>query len=191
MNTHHNSEYFTTLPPLLLPQIFIFFPDTCSPLGNVRGDASVRALLRNNLATHAMIGLAAWSLSAWSLFVLAPSYNEETYVFEGKSIATLREKAEQGDVESQYWLGFVYGDGDGVQKDLAESLKWTKLAAEQGHAKAQYNLAWFYDKGEIVPEDIPEAMRWLRLSAEQGLADAMDVLGYIYDVGEDVEEDEE
>ena len=83
----------------------------------MQGGASVRALLRDNLATHAMIGFAAWSLSAWSLFVVTPSYKGEAYVFEEKAIATLRAKAEQGDVESQYWLGFLYGEGDGVQKD--------------------------------------------------------------------------
>ena len=114
----------------------------------------MKAFWKNNIVPPALIGLAAWG------FVILVSYNDEPYVLEEKSIESLRMEAEQGDVDSQYRLGFMYGKGDGVQKDLAESLKWMRLAAEQGHAKAQYNMAWFYDEGEVVPEDIPEAMRW-------------------------------
>lgn len=45
--------------------------------------------------------------------------------------------AEQGDAKAQSALGFMYGAGEGVQKDHAASVKWTRKAAEQGYALAQ------------------------------------------------------
>lgn len=48
--------------------------------------------------------------------------------------------AEQGDVGTQYRLGYMYLFGDGVPENKAEALKWYRLAAEQGDAGAQARL---------------------------------------------------
>jgi TPR repeat protein len=48
--------------------------------------------------------------------------------------------AEQGDVDAQWNLGRMYGNGRGVPEDDAEAIKWYRLAAEQGYARAQFNL---------------------------------------------------
>ena len=169
----------------------------------------MRALLRNNFVPPALIGLMTWGI-----FVFAPSYKDEAYVFEKKDVAELRAKAEQGDVESQYWLGFVYGDGEGVQKDLTESLKWTKLAAEQGHAKSQYKLGLMHEKGMGRPAvgrsgnsgggglgvtaaptrqrlglSYAEAVKWYSMAANQGFVDAQYNLGLMYASGGGIPED--
>ena len=44
----------------------------------------------------------------------------------------VKKKAEQGDADSQYILGFMYNNGQGVPQDHAEAVKWFRLAAEQG-----------------------------------------------------------
>ena len=40
------------------------------------------------------------------------------------SASDVRTLAEQGDPEAQFVLGTMYRDGQGVEKDLTETLKW-------------------------------------------------------------------
>ncbi|OCG00893.1 SEL1-like repeat protein [Gilliamella sp. wkB112] len=47
-----------------------------------------------------------------------------------------KELAQQGDVESQSWLGYLYLNGEGVAKDIEQANYWYKLAAEQGNEEA-------------------------------------------------------
>ena len=51
-----------------------------------------------------------------------------------------RAKAEQGDANAQYNLGFMYYYGQGVNKDKAEAAKWYRKAAAQGDADAKRML---------------------------------------------------
>ena len=53
------------------------------------------------------------------------------------SLAQIRQAAEQGDVEAQVKLGAAYHNGEGVEQDFAEAVKWFRLAAAQGNAQAQ------------------------------------------------------
>ena len=75
--------------------------------------------------------------------------------------------AEEGNAKSQFYMGAMYDDGQGVPRDYKEAVKWYRLAAEQGHASAQYNLGVSYDKGEGVLQSHKEAIKWLLKSAEQ------------------------
>jgi TPR repeat protein len=93
------------------------------------------------------------------------------------------------DASAQYNLGVCYYNGEGVEKDYAEAVKWFRKSAEQGHAVAQYCLGVSYDKGEGVPQDYAEAVKWFRKSAEQGHAVAQYCLGVFYYRGEGVEKD--
>ena len=102
----------------------------------------------------------------------------------------LRARAEQGDVDAQFDLGFLYGAGRGVPQDHAEAVRWYRLAAEQGHAGAQANLGLRYDGGDGVPQDEAEAARWYRLAAEQGVAHAQYYLGVRYAEGTGVPQDD-
>ena len=80
--------------------------------------------------------------------------------------------AKQGDASAQYFLGFMYDEGQGVPEDDKTAVKWYRLAAEQGLDWAQYNLGLMYDIGQGVPQDDKTAMKWLKLAAEQGNDDA-------------------
>ena len=48
--------------------------------------------------------------------------------------------AEQGSDYAQSYLGIMYQEGQGVEQDLEEAIKWYRLAASQGDATAQKNL---------------------------------------------------
>ena len=40
------------------------------------------------------------------------------------------EKAQRGDAEAQYNLGYMYATGEGVPEDHTEAVKWYRLVAE-------------------------------------------------------------
>ena len=98
-------------------------------------------------------------------------------------------KAEQGDAEAQFNLGFCYDDGRGVAKNYAKAAKWYRKAAEQNFAPAQFNLGYCYDKGQGVRKNKVEAVKWYRKAAEQGHTQAQFNLGYCYVNGQGVGKD--
>ena len=98
-------------------------------------------------------------------------------------------RAKQGDAGAQFTLAVCYDQGDGVEKDSVEAVKWTRKAAEQGYAHAQLRLGLRYYKGEGVEKDFVEAVNWFRKAAEQGYALAQYFLGRRYYEGEGVEKD--
>jgi len=97
--------------------------------------------------------------------------------------------AKQGHSESQYNLGVMYENGQGVSQDDLEAVKWYQSAAEQDHPQAQYNLGLMYKKGQGVTQDYQKALKWFRLSAEQAYPPAQVMLGTAYILGEGVKVD--
>ena len=105
----------------------------------------------------------------------------------------LRQDAERGDADAQFYLGKMYELGyayetAGVPKDAVEAIKWYRKAAEQGHQSAQVNLGLLYT-GAGVPKDAVEAVKWFRKAAEQGNAFAQSALGSSYQTGDGVPKD--
>ena len=76
--------------------------------------------------------------------------------------------AEQGDMLAQFYLGLIYGFGQGVEKDLAEAIRWWRRSAEQGNIAAQSNLGFMYKYGNGVPQDIVLAYMWSKIAATGG-----------------------
>ena len=114
--------------------------------------------------------------------LIAQSEDEKSY-FESMKI-----EAEQGDVEAQFELGNLYYNGEGVEQDYTEAVKWFRLAAEQGNASAQCRLGVCYLGEYGVIQDRKEAVKWFRLAAEQGDASAQWNLGYCYSWGAGVQD---
>lgn len=54
----------------------------------------------------------------------------------------------------------MYMEGECVEKDPAEAVKWFRLAAEQGLAGSQTTLAMMYEQGNGVEQDAEEAKKW-------------------------------
>jgi TPR repeat protein len=144
---------------------------------------------------------------AGSQYTLACCYKNGSGVEEDKAeaIAWYRKAAEQKGrpfkfvvdrwvvdasiAKAQYALAWHYHTGSGVVKDMAEAVRWFRLAAEQGHVSAQSDLGWCYQAGSGVAEDKAEAVRWYRLAAEQGHVSAQSNLGWCYQAGSGVAED--
>ena len=113
-------------------------------------------------------------------------YKNKNYL---EAVKYLRQAAEKGNADAQYFMGDCYGTGKGVQQDYKESFKWYKLSAEQGDKYAQSNLAAYYSAGLGVEKDYNEAVKWARKSAEQGHANAENRLGSFYYSGQGVTKD--
>ena len=79
-----------------------------------------------------------------------------------------RNKAESGDPEAQYALGYMYRNGQGVPANSVEAFKWYQRAANQGLAKAQVKLGLMYAKGDGVERNLILAHAWFDLAARQG-----------------------
>lgn len=101
-----------------------------------------------------------------------------------------RPLALQGNARAQNNLGFMYENGQGVDQDDAEAVRWYRQAAEQGDAIAQINLGFMYANGRGVAQDDAEAVRWYRRAAEQENARAQNNVGFMYENGRGVAQDD-
>ena len=54
-----------------------------------------------------------------------------------KAAEHYRRAAQQGVVMAQYHLGFMYGQGEGVEQDYVQAYVWLSLAAAQGYETGQ------------------------------------------------------
>jgi TPR repeat protein len=68
-------------------------------------------------------------------------------------------------VQANYELGGAFRHGQGVNKDLVESLKWYSLAANQGNAKAQFSLGNIYAEGLGTEKSFKTAISWFEKAA--------------------------
>jgi TPR repeat protein len=80
--------------------------------------------------------------------------------------------AESGDSDAQFLLAVMYDEGQGVEVDKKEAVKWYTKAAESGDSDAQNNLGAMYYLGDGIKENAELAKKWYTKAADQGNADA-------------------
>lgn len=82
--------------------------------------------------------------------------------------------ANQGDVVSQFYIGRMYSQGEGVRQDYTKARKWYEKAANQGIAKAQFNLGVIYYHGEGVRQNIATAKELFGKACDNGFQEGCD-----------------
>jgi uncharacterized protein len=91
---------------------------------------------------------------------------------------------ELGSVNAQRQLGVMYATGDwSGPKDLAEAVRWYRLAAEKGHAESQYDLGFMLLLGEGGPRNTQEGLMWLERAGQLGEYKAFRLLLDCYENG--------
>ena len=100
-----------------------------------------------------------------------------------KDLATLRRRAEAGNVAAQAIVGLRYFDGDGTPVDFAEAFRYLSAASARGLSRATVHLAHIFRRGLGVPGDLSEAIRLYRAASEQGEFFAQIELGRIFSGG--------
>lgn len=92
--------------------------------------------------------------------------------------------AEEGDADAQRELALMYAAGNGVNKDIEQTMEWLGKAANQGDVRAQLVLGSGYlGRYTDIPKDYLKAEKWLRRAAEQGNGDAQGELALIFSEG--------
>lgn len=112
--------------------------------------------------------------------------NEEIYSSYKVAFGYLLEAAEGGDSKAQYIVAEMYRNGQGVLKNIAQSVSWCKKAAIGGNIEAQFKMAELYNHGEIFEANLEQAAEWYRSAASNGSVAAAYQLGLLYHEGRGV-----
>src|ERR1041385_5141691 len=131
------------------------------------------------MAAPVRIVIAAVSLFAFSCLVCAQEHqNDKDPSTKDQKIEELTRRAENGDTNAQFRLGFLYDRGANV--DFAKALHWYTKAADRGDHAAQNNLAAMYANGRGIPKDEARAAMWYLRAASEGYAPAQNNVGFMY-----------
>ena len=103
-----------------------------------------------------------------------------------QSFEELKKRAQAGDADSQCNLGVCYAQGEGVEVNHLEALKWYLRSAEQGNAPAMCNVALSYEYGRGVEKNFSEAIKWYLKAVDLGNTKAALNLGVLFFNGRDV-----
>ena len=92
------------------------------------------------------------------------SYLRDSLYCTPKSRKWFQIAADQGCIESQVMIGFIYSHGEGVTKNLDMAIEWYTKAANQGSHLAEYNLGMLSENAGKCEE----SLKWFIKSAIGG-----------------------
>ena len=94
--------------------------------------------------------------------------------------------AQAGDYNAGYYLGLLYWDGYGVDRDVDTAVVWLNDSAARGHTGAQLMIALAYESGQRVDQNYHLGAEWMSEAARGGNPDAHYLLGTYYRDGRGV-----
>lgn len=97
-----------------------------------------------------------------------------------KGVKWLRKAASGGHAQSALKLGYLYGYGEGVPKDIAESKKWFKLAADADDKEGVFMTGRLMVQSGITDKDAKAALSYFIRAAKLGHPLAGLMLGQAY-----------
>ena len=77
-------------------------------------------------------------------------------------------EAEQGNVELQHMVGFMYMQGQGVARDFDQAMMWFDKAAAQDYDAAMFAIGSMYENGHGVAQSNHKALDWYQRAAQAG-----------------------
>ena len=108
------------------------------------------------------------------------AYNSNDFESAAAQLAPL---AEAGDAEAQFYLGYLYETGQGVERDESLSANFYRQAGTLGHQRAQFNLGLAYERGRGVEQDPAQSLEWFLKAANQGFPRAQYKAAELYLAG--------
>lgn len=105
-----------------------------------------------------------------SLLVLVGLFSFNTTSFATDRVYQKYLKAaEQGDVQAQFRIGFMYSRGlSSLEKDDALAAEWYEKSAKQGYSLALFYLGGAYSAGKGVEQDLIKSHMYHSLSIRMG-----------------------
>lgn len=104
----------------------------------------------------------------------------QLFVYEqmNQSMSHPPEAAEAGQARTQYALGKIYRDGQGVEKDVQKAVELFTLAAMQGNSFAAFALGKMcLSDDPALSRNVAAALKWITNAAEHGNQFAQYYLG--------------
>jgi TPR repeat protein len=74
----------------------------------------------------------------------------------------------------------MYREGEGVNKDNSQALKYLRLAADDNYIQALHSMGYEYSLGEILHQENSKALEYLQKAAEYGNNFSAGTLGLLY-----------
>lgn len=93
------------------------------------------------------------------------AYSMGNYDDAARDFAVL---ANQGDARGEYYLALLYEEGQGVERDFQQALRWYSKAAGVGDVDAAFALGRMHAQGMGVPRDLVAAYVWYTRAARGG-----------------------
>ena len=117
-------------------------------------------------------------------------YNSGLKEDQNKGLDYLKKAAQQGNINAEYSLGWLYyNGGNGIEKNYEEALKLFKKASHKGLVAATTMIGFAYRDGKGVEKDDKQARKYFLIAAEKGDPDAQLEYGFILDkVDYDIDE---
>ena len=129
-------------------------------------------------------------LSAFPAFA---DYTEGLGYFDNQqypqALAEFKPLADKGHDRAQYYVGYMYLNGYGVDRDETLGLKYIQKSVDGGFEKAESLMGYFLSEGLYVPQNKPKGLKLYQQAAEKGDDDALLNLGVAYYLGGGVEQD--
>lgn len=101
-------------------------------------------------------------------------------IVSAEVVQMLKQYAQEGNAPSQTKLALLYEQGQGLEQNYSEALRWYRKAADSGDITAHNNIGFMYFAGFGVPKNIDEAMEWFMRAADLGSTGAMDNIGEMH-----------
>lgn len=114
---------------------------------------------------------------------------QQTNTITNPEFSALLKRAKSGNADAEMQLGKCYFEGQGVQENKTEALRWIEKAAEQGIVEAQMMVGISYWNGMNVKMDEKKGVEGFRKAAKQGEPGALHYLGAAYYLGKGVKQD--
>lgn len=101
------------------------------------------------------------------------------------------DRANTGDMYAAVELFKLYTEGEHLEKNVDEGIRWLTLAAENNNGRAQYEMGklYFFDKG-IFERDDAKAYMWFKRSADNNYPYAGHYVAQCHIAGAGVPEDQ-
>ncbi len=93
------------------------------------------------------------------------------------------QSAQAGNPTATYEMGYLYENGDGIPKNMAEAARWYMKGASMGECQSEAAVGQLYEDGNQVQDNWIEAAKWYQKSAAQSCKAGESRLGRAYEYG--------
>ncbi len=96
-----------------------------------------------------------------------------------KALALFHKSAEKGNPAAMNYIGIIYLNGNGVQKNIDEALKWYEKGSKAGMLYSSRNIANTFFNGKEVQKDYKRALEYYHKAAAKGDTHSMIRIAYL------------